>query len=943
MSNSYGDPKAGQTDIVNRLVRIVILVIVSFLISIAAVSFAVHHMRLQFEGEFKRISDSKVEQVCDIVKRTINGDDISADSGAAAQKYATVFNLMLADTSTENLSQESYALYAYKDGQLSVLLYNGAASEKDFAVAGRKVSEWLDGSFQNTVVGGSNFESIIVPITDSTGMCVGVFEYKVSYDGLYEIGNTLESRILLAVIIAVVAGVVLFIVQEIFVKIMRSKQGDKGRGESARSRDKRITSTTIGYCFAIVLIVLLVMSSQLSSVYVKALESERADSMEKCALSSAIALSYSPIVENMSYPLPVYSYGTDKNYTFNIYTMAGDSFLRLYTSQTGGTTDQYYLSGAGDQYVNCFVEQQVAFTSRKEGNDSYVTAIAPIISSENTVAGILEVMMPREDFESTVNGMSLSWIFTIFSIAISMGIIVFELNLFISTLSRGISGNAPVIVMYGENAIRFLSFFMSLGSIMIPITYADFYKQTLDYLPQPAIQAFIAVSCLLFAFGFFGLSNFRLYIKSKLTSKIAIISITAFGYFLALVTGIVSNPYVAIALTLPMGFCFGMPFSYMRDYRINAGRLGYKDFSDRTIHNIQSAACFMGVSVGTVIAGICYERFGLLIVSVISGAVLILSAFGMIYFIQNNNPVREAPLSISGWLQIATDRDAGKFLNSSFLILGMAVSFLLVFVPNYLEKVGISLATSSFYFLICGLFACVITGFVKNRYSNVLTSRVRVIIEGAAVLIGILIFALMPSAKILIVTVSLFGIALGIHDFYYIYVLYLICGKKYKANLRKCAEYSFYFGFGILIPVSMVSFMIGDVRIVFLIATVILALLAFIYPISAISGQIDERDTSLKASKKNKRVDPATMAPVQNAGGVPGSAELPSQAAPAPSMPQEPVPVSAEDFYANRPVQGPDMQQAPVAPDPTAFLNSEVPGSYAPESDDNGNGGDYNG
>ena len=276
----------------------------------------------------------------------------------------------------------------------------------------------------------------------------------------------------------------LFIVQEIFVKIMRSKQGDKGRGESARSRDKRITSTTIGYCFAIVLIVLLVMSSQLSSVYVKALESERADSMEKCALSSAIALSYSPIVENMSYPLPVYSYGTDKNYTFNIYTMAGDSFLRLYTSQTGGTTDQYYLSGAGDQYVNCFVEQQVAFTSRKEGNDSYVTAIAPIISSENTVAGILEVMMPREDFESTVNGMSLSWIFTIFSIAISMGIIVFELNLFISTLSRGISGNAPVIVMYGENAIRFLSFFMSLGSIMIPITYADFYKQTLDYLTE---------------------------------------------------------------------------------------------------------------------------------------------------------------------------------------------------------------------------------------------------------------------------------------------------------------------------------------------------------------------------------------------------------------------------------------------------------------------------
>jgi hypothetical protein len=186
-----------------------------------------------------------------------------------------------------------------------------------------------------------------------------------------------------------------------------------------------------------------------------------------------------------------------------------------------------------------------------------------------------------------------------------------------------------------------------------------------------------------------------------------------------------------------------------------------------------------------------------------------------------------------------------------------------------------------------------------------------------------------------------------------------VTGKKQKAN---ALAFGFFkggrkIGIGVCVgsyfcdvvhlndkgSVSMVSFMIGDVRIVFLIATVILALLAFIYPISAISGQIDERDTSLKASKKNKRVDPATMAPVQNAGGVPGSAELPSQAAPAPSMPQEPVPVSAEDFYANRPVQGPDMQQAPVAPDPTAFLNSEVPGSYAPEGDDNGNGGDYNG
>ena len=67
-------------------------------------------------------------------------------------------------------------------------------------------------------------------------------------------------------------------------------------------------------------------------------------------------------------------------------------------------------------------------------------------------------------------------------------------------------------------------------------------------------------------------------------------------------------------------------------------------------------------------------------------------------------------------------------------------------------------------------------------------------------------------------------------------------------------------------------------------------------------------------------------------------------------MPQEPVAVSADDFYANIPIQGPEQaaQPAQPVPDPTAFLNSDVPGGYqqegyAPEGDPNGNGGDYNG
>ena len=43
------------------------------------------------------------------------------------------------------------------------------------------------------------------------------------------------------------------------------------------------------------------MSAQLSNFYVKALESERADAMEECALTSATALSYTTVAENMTY------------------------------------------------------------------------------------------------------------------------------------------------------------------------------------------------------------------------------------------------------------------------------------------------------------------------------------------------------------------------------------------------------------------------------------------------------------------------------------------------------------------------------------------------------------------------------------------------------------------------------------------------------------------
>ena len=141
--------------------------------------------------------------------------------------------------------------------------------------------------------------------------------------------------------------------------------------------------------------------------------------------------------------------------------------------------------------------------------------------------------MPRSDFAGTVNGMSLSWIFTIISIAISMGIAIFELNLIISTMSQGISGNTPVLVMYGENANRFLSFFAAFGSVMLPVSFADYFKDSLSDLPMLAVQGLIAGALLLFIVGFFGFSSIRRELKSKLTSRVALIFVTGFGYFLS--------------------------------------------------------------------------------------------------------------------------------------------------------------------------------------------------------------------------------------------------------------------------------------------------------------------------------------------------------------------------------------------------------------------------
>lgn len=220
---------AHQAEVLNRFIRTIILIIVSLMLSVLSVSFAVHHMRLQFEEEFKTISDDKIESVCDVVRRSLDGDEIAASPQDAAVKYNEVLSLMLADVSTQSLSSESYGLFLYSDGRLSVLMNHGPEAPEAFEVASRDISEWLNADNEPTTIVGNNSESLLVPVADSSGRCVAVFEYKCNFSGLKTMGNEFEGKILKCVIIAVAAGIVVYIIQLLIPKIIYKSRSGKGR------------------------------------------------------------------------------------------------------------------------------------------------------------------------------------------------------------------------------------------------------------------------------------------------------------------------------------------------------------------------------------------------------------------------------------------------------------------------------------------------------------------------------------------------------------------------------------------------------------------------------------------------------------------------------------------------------------------------------------------
>ena len=214
-------------------------------------------------------------------------------------------------------------------------------------------------------------------------------------------------------------------------------------------KGKKAIASQIGFCLITAIVVLFVVSSIVTKVYCSALESQRKTALSSYAASVSVSLSGQNLADGMSLPNDPAFYDANKQYIVNVYVKGGNSFLRVYTSdRTYDEGKQYVLSGAGEEYMESFEQQQLVVTHRNENNIRYVTSVSPILSLDGTVSGIVEVMIPQGDFAKTENGMSLSWLFTIVSIAVAIAIIYGEMRRLFDTLITPPDKTVPRAVMY---------------------------------------------------------------------------------------------------------------------------------------------------------------------------------------------------------------------------------------------------------------------------------------------------------------------------------------------------------------------------------------------------------------------------------------------------------------------------------------------------------------
>lgn len=599
-------------------------------------------------------------------------------------------------------------------------------------------------------------------------------------------------------------------------------------------KGKRATANQIGFCFVAILVILFIISSVVSSVYLSVFESARSSALQSYAISSSVALAHKPLEVGMDFPLEEAEYKDGASYAVNVYVKAANSFICVYTSDSGvDLTKDFTLEGAGEDYTKAFDQQMLIVSTRDNDDISYVTAVAPIIGSDSTVSGIVEVMMPAADYHGTVNGMSLSWIFTIISIAVSISVIYYQVRLLLLTVFSEPNRQLPKILRYGLNGCRLVSFFSALGCSMPILVISIFLKDSLADMTDNAIviNILVLLTSFLYVLGFFRLHSLREQLIRKFTARIALAICVFSGFILMLIAGIFSSPIVFMILVLPIAFCLGMVFYFLREYRIYASRLGHEGFTDTTIHKAQYLSEVLGAFVGAVISGILYERFGVLMVLAIAGIFLFITVVQALLFVQHCPQSSEPSLTLPTFVYALKNKRSGTFVWSSVIPLGIAFSFFFIFIPNFLDTVNISLATVSFYFLSFAACGYVVEHFVMVWFPDVFTGRTRITLAAILEGLGLLVFALVPTAKVLVICVGLMGFALSMHGFGYIDYYSSLLRKDKQHFSRVILERAFTLGIIIGSILFGIVLCFNSIRIPMLIASLLIIIVSLSYPL----------------------------------------------------------------------------------------------------------------
>ena len=539
---------------------------------------------------------------------------------------------------------------------------------------------------------------------------------------------------------------------------------------SSFPKGQKSLASQVGYSFVIMLVILVIMSTSVSQAYTAVLKQDRSDALMSSAAVSAISVAHLPLQEGMTYPsfIPTYRRGQDVvPYLVNIYTKAGNSFLLVYSSlPVKDAKEQTTLDGAGASYQSVFNEQKVVVSTRSDKKGSYVAGVAPIISKDGTVAGILEVCMPTSDFAYTDNGISLSWAFTIVAIAVAMCMIYYEIHRLLRTIFSKPDRQLPKIIRYGLSGCQSIAFFSAMACTMPPLVISSYIiSHTGELENEMLTNVFVLLAETLFALGFFGFRSLRASLVRGLTTRVSLIASVFAAFILLILSSVLGNYIVYMVMLLPIGFFLGMVFYFQREYRIYAGRLGYDDFKNDRILSTQFTGYALGACVGAVMSGMLYERFGLLAVSFICGILLLIVGIQALLFVQHCPPSPSSDLSLPGFLYALSSARSGSFLWSTIVTIGIQISFFFLFIPQLILSLQMSIATVAFYYILFFFIGSIVVKAILSLLPGQIHARAKVVISGSCQTIGLLLLSFFPTAKVLVVTVALLAIAMSLYDF----------------------------------------------------------------------------------------------------------------------------------------------------------------------------------